>query len=705
MFKQKKALSFLAILLLSVGVGAKINIPVSEEKQVLCQEIYKKMVNEHFFNDKDLTSINSEIFDALVDQLDSQKIYFTENEMTSFKRKFSRFDDPTNFQKKYSKASLCSIDLKSEFAFINLYFNRLIEATNYQLKEVSKKNFDFTKDEIILMDDDQKKWQKSKFELKKVWKRLAKNDVLTSILADKELDEATETIEKRYKNRLRRISQRNEEDIFSISMNNLTSYFDPHSSYFSPKSAEDFEMTMSLKLEGIGALLTTEDDYPTIVSVVPGGPAEKTGKINPDDKIVKISQVEESNSTPTDVVGWRIDEVVQLIRGKAGTQVELELIPGKTEDFSERKFVTITREEVKLEEQAAKSRIVEIQRNLQTIKVGIIDLPAFYIDFKAWRNRDPNYRSSSKDVETILRTFTDQRVDAVLIDLRGNSGGSLFEANKLTGLFVSSGATLQVKESNGSVRPWGDARAKQIWKKPMAVMVDRYSASASEIFAGAIQDYQRGIIIGQKTFGKGTVQKLDNLSSGQIKITESKFYRITGAGMQSKGIHPDITLPSTWDIEEIGESSYDTALPWDEIKPVRFKKFSMVPTLISKLNDEHLTRVDQSPNLQYILDIRKRYEVQKNKEVISLNLTNRRVEKEERQLWALDIENKRRSSLNLETFNSYKAMQDYNDAKETEDDERDSEIDIDNDYLLNEGMQILSDYAIFNQNIYLSKAA
>ena len=572
-------------------------------------------------------------------------------------------------------------------------------------KKFLKRILILQKKKLILIDDDQKKWQKSKFELKKVWRRLAKNDVLTSMLADKELDEATETIEKRYKNRLRRISQRNEEDIFSISMNNLTSYFDPHSSYFSPKSAEDFEMTMSLKLEGIGALLTTEDDYPTIVSVVPGGPAEKTGKINPDDKIVKISQVEESNSTPTDVVGWRIDEVVQLIRGKAGTKVELELIPGKTEDFSERKFVTITREEVKLEEQAAKSRIVEIQRNLQTIKVGIIDLPTFYIDFKAWRNRDPNFRSSSKDVETILRTFTDQGVDAVLIDLRGNSGGSLFEANKLTGLFVSSGATLQVKESNGSVRPWGDARAKQIWKKPMAVMVDRYSASASEIFAGAIQDYQRGIIIGQKTFGKGTVQKLDNLSSGQIKITESKFYRITGAGMQSKGIHPDITLPSTWDIEEIGESSYDTALPWDEIKPVRFKKFSMVPTLISKLNDEHLTRVDQSPNLQYILDIRKRYEIQKNKEVISLNLTNRRVEKEERQSWALDIENKRRASLNLETFNSYKAMQDYNDAKETEDDERDSEIDIDNDYLLNEGMQILSDYAIFNQNIYLSKAA
>jgi carboxyl-terminal processing protease len=239
----------------------------------------------------------------------------------------------------------------------------------------------------------------------------------------------------------------------------------------------------------------------------------------------------------------------------------------------------------------------------------------------------------------------------------------------------------------------------------MAVMVDRYSASASEIFAGAIQDYQRGIIIGQKTFGKGTVQKLDDLSSGQIKITESKFYRITGSGMQNKGVHPDITLPSTWDIEEIGESSYETALPWDEIKPLRFKKFSMGSSVISQLNDEHLTRVNLSPNLQYILDIRKRYEIQKNKKVISLNLTKRKIEKEEKQSWSLDIENKRRASLNLETFSSFKAMEDFNDAKEIEEDDKDSEIDIDNDYLLNEGAQILSDYTILNQNIYLSKAA
>ncbi len=703
MYKQKKALSLLAIISLSISLDAKINIFPSQEKQILCQEIFKKMTEEHFFNNKDLSYLNAKIFDSLLDQLDPEKIYFTEHETVSYKRKFSKYDDQFSLRRKFINPPLCSIDLESKFQFINLYLNRLIESTNYQLKEVAKKNFDFSNDETILINDQKKLRKRNKYELKKLWRKLSKNDVLTSMLADKSLQEATQTIQKRYKNRLRRISQRNEEDIFSISMNNLTSFFDPHSSYLSPRSAEDFEMKMSLKLEGIGALLTTENDYPTIVSVVPGGPAEKTKKINPDDKIVKISQPDELNTMPVDVVGWRIDEVVQLIRGKAGTKVKLELIPAKTEDFSERKFVTIIREKVKLEEQAAKSTIIKVERNLQTIKIGIIELPAFYIDFNAWQNRDPDFRSSAKDVEKLLSDFNYQEVDAVLIDLRGNSGGSLYEANRLIGLFVSSGATLQVKESNGSVRPWGDARARQIWKKPVAVMVDRFSASASEIFAGAIQDYQRGIIIGQKTFGKGTVQTLDNLSSGQLKITESKFYRVTGSGMQNKGIHPDIILPSSWDIEEIGESSFDTALPWDEIKPVRFQKFFMDSSIISDLTNQHHIRVKENPNLQYILNIRERYELQKSKSEISLNIKNRQNEKKERQIWALEVENKRRALLDLEIFDSYKAMENYKELKEIEN--KDLQINIDDDYLLYEGAEILSDYMILNQNNYLTEAA
>jgi len=519
------------------------------------------------------------------------------------------------------------------------------------------------------------------------------------MLTDKTEDEAIELIAKRYKNRLRRISQRNEEDIFSIVMNNLTGLFDPHSSYMSPKSAEDFEMTMSLNLEGIGALLTTEDDYPIIVSVVPGGPAEKSGKISPDDKIVKVKQIQEAKPDSIDVVGWRIDEVVQLIRGEAGTQVELEIIPAKTEDLSDRKWVLLTREEVKLEEQAAKSLIVDLPYSEGNLKIGIIDLPAFYIDFNAWREKDPNFRSSSKDVEDILNQFNLENVDAVIVDLRGNSGGSLYEANKLTGLFVSAGPTLQVKESNGNIKSWGDARAKQAWTKPMAVMIDRYSASASEIFAGAIQDYQRGLIIGHQTFGKGTVQQLGDLTSGQLKLTESKFYRVTGSGMQNKGVQPDIALPATWDIQEIGESSLDFALPWDQIRSTPFKKFNLDRGILKQVKVAHKKRILKSPDLQYILDIRKRYDEQQEKKSISINIDARRAEKIDRQHWALKTENKRRTAKSLEIFQTFEDLEEFNENKE------DIDIDLQNDYLLNEGTLILSDYIYLNTQWLLSEAA
>jgi carboxyl-terminal processing protease len=698
LYIQKKATSFIAIILLSSLAQAKIDLTLSDEKVNLGEEIFLKISNEHFFKNKDIGMINVQVFHSLLEELDSQKIYFTQYEINSFSKKFKDFDNADRANTK-NRTGTKKLNLEATYLLINLYLNRLIEATNFQLTEVNKQKFNFLDEQEILIADEKQEWQKSKYALKKTWRKLAKNDVLTSMLADKDLQEATDTIVKRYKNRLRRVTQRNEEDVFSIAMNNLTSIFDPHSSYFSPKSAEDFEMTMSLKLEGIGALLTTEDDYPVIVSVVPGGPAEKTGKINPDDKIVKVAQVKNLNKPAVDVVGWRIDEVVQLIRGKAGTKVELELIPAKTEDLSERKFVTITREEVKLEEQAAKSRIVEIEQNMKISRIGIIDLSTFYIDFNAWRSRDPNFRSSSKDVEKILVEFNSLDVDGVIVDLRGNSGGSLFEANKLTGLFVASGATLQVKGNTGDIRPWGDARAKQVWSKPMVVMVDRYSASASEIFAGAIQDYQRGLVIGHRTFGKGTVQKLDNLTSGQLKVTESKFYRITGSGMQNKGIIPDITLPAAWNIEEFGESSLDAALPWDKIRPVRFKKFDMDPSILLNLQNAHTDRVNNNPNLQYILDIRERYELQKDKETLSLNMDKRKLQKIDRQQWALEIENKRRVNLNLEVFESYDAMEEFNESKE------DLDIDFENDYLLKEGAQILSDYMRLYKNILISKAA
>jgi carboxyl-terminal processing protease len=685
-----KNIQIIAIIL-SICIGCtsepEISIKASIAKYKLANEIYTKITKEHFFQDQSIQNVNPKLGKAIITQLDSQKIYFTKNEILYFTNKF--------------QSSVDDVEIAASYELINLYFNRLIQATTHQMKVIQKKDFDFTKPEHILIDNDLQKFREATEELRKIWAKLAKNDVLTSMLTEKSEDEAIELISKRYKNRLRRISQRNEEDIFSIVMNNLTGLFDPHSSYMSPKSAEDFEMTMSLNLEGIGALLTTEDDYPIIVSVVPGGPAEKSGKIDPDDKIVKVKQIKDVEIESVDVVGWRIDEVVQLIRGEAGTQLELEMIPAKTEDMSDRKWVLLTREEVKLEEQAAKSLIVNMPQGKQHFKIGIIDLPAFYIDFNAWRNRDPDFRSSSKDVEDILNQFKLANVDAVIVDLRGNSGGSLYEANKLTGLFVSAGPTLQVKESNGDIRQWGDARANQAWRKPMAVMIDRYSASASEIFAGAIQDYQRGLIIGHKTFGKGTVQQLDDLTSGQLKLTESKFYRVTGSGMQNKGVEPDIALPSTWNIEESGESSLDYALPWDKIKSTPFKKFKFNQGFLDKLKVAHEQRKIESPDLQYILNIRKRYDEQQEKTSISINIDTRRAEKIDRQLWALATENQRRAAQNLETFKTFEALEEFN--KNNED--NDLDIDLQNDYLLNEGMLILSDYLYLHTNLFLAEAA
>jgi carboxyl-terminal processing protease len=683
-----KNIQIIAIILsicISCSSEPEINIKASIGKYNLANEINAKIGEEHFFQDQAMKNINPRLGKALIKQLDSQKIYFTKNEILYFTNKFQSSDD--------------DVEIATSYELINLYFNRLIEATKYQIKVTQKKDFDFSAVENILIDDALQEFRETNIDLREIWVKLAKNDVLTSMLTDKTEDEAVELISKRYKNRLRRILQRNEEDIFSIVMNNLTGLFDPHSSYMSPKSAEDFEMTMSLNLEGIGALLTTEDDYPIIVSVVPGGPAEKSGKINPDDKIVKVRQIQQVEVDSVDVVGWRIDEVVQLIRGEAGTQLELEIIPAKTEDLSDRKWVVLTREEVKLEEQAAKFLIVDAPQGGGNFKIGIIDLPAFYIDFNAWRARDPDFRSSSKDVENILNQFKLANVDAVIVDLRGNSGGSLYEANKLTGLFVSSGPTLQVKESNGDIRPWGDARATQVWKKPMAVMVDRYSASASEIFAGAIQDYQRGLIIGHKTFGKGTVQQLDDLTSGQLKLTESKFYRVTGSGMQNRGVEPDIILPSTWDIEESGESSLDSALPWDKISPTPFRKFKINKSVLDRLKVAHESRMLESPDLQYILNIRERYDEQQEKTSISINIDTRRAEKIERQLWVLETENQRRAAQNLETFKTFEALEEFNKNKE------DIDIDLQKDYLLNEGMLILSDYLYLSTNLLLSEAA
>jgi len=660
-----------------LAVDVNLDIKPTLKNQKIQKEIIKKVKEDHFFKVNNIEDINNIFQEKLIESLDPSKVYFT-------KLEFEQYGNNLNDE---------SFDLNNSFRILNKYFNRLVEATSYQIEILKDFNFDFSKSEYMDIYSDDNEWKNSFAELRKEWFLLAKNDLLNELL-DEDLSDETDSkqiIIDRYERRIRRISQRSNEDYFSIIMNNFTSQFDPHSAYLSPKSAEDFDMQMSLSLEGIGALLGIEDDYAKVVSLVPGGPAAKSNQLSPDDRIVSIRQAYEEKST--DVVGWRIDEIVKLIRGDAGTEVELEIMPSKSLESSERKFVTLVREEVQLEEQAAKSKIISIDSESRDYKVGIIELPAFYIDFNAWRERDPNFRSSSRDVENILRSFNRDNVDAVLVDLRGNSGGSLYEANKLTGLFVAAGATVQVKESSGNIRPWGDGRAKQIWKKPVGVLVDRYSASASEIFAGAIQDYKRGIVIGHRTFGKGTVQRLDDLSSGQIKITESKFYRVSGSSTQAKGIEPDIVLPSTWDIEETGESSLDESLPWDTIRPIRHRIYNLNDFAIQRASENHTDRLSSDPNMQYILKVRQKYDQRKNKKELSLNINERKNDKLDRRSWILNAENARRSLLNFDTFDSYDDLETFREEIDSD------EISLENDFLLNESKNIIVDYLKFSSQL------
>ncbi len=687
MIKNKLIWSFVCVVLISCGNSTYepqeyISTNLTDEKINLSKEVFKKLKKEHYIKNFVKDDFNNKYIDALIERLDENKLYFLESEIKNFKEESSQYS-----------GKFFDIDLA--YLIINLYFERLVDFSEFQIKLIEKDSFDFTKDEFIDIYYEDNQWPTSEAHLKNIWRNETKNDLLVALMSETLSDDPNKVLLKRYKNRIRRIQQQKEEDIFSIAINTLSNQFDPHSSYLSPRSVEDFDMNMSLKLEGIGALLGADDDYTKIVSLVPGGPAEKSGEILPEDKITRIRQIDTEDEEYVDVVGWRIDEVVDLIRGESGTQVEIEFISSDSAD-STRKLVTLTREEIKLEDRAAKSKIIETKEGN---KIGIIDLPSFYIDFNAYQNRDSDYRSSSNDVEDILKNFNIEGVDAVILDLRNNGGGALIEANKIVGLFVSSGPTVQVKHKAGYIQPYGSSKAKQAWQKPMAVLVNRYSASASEIVAGAIQDYQRGIVLGQRTFGKGTVQSLESISKGQVKITESKYYRIDGSSTQNKGVLPDIELLSTWDIETVGESSYPTALEWDTVRPYRHKKFDFDADKVFEIKNLYSQRLTTSPNLKYLGEVRDRYYLNKDKKLLSLNLETRKSEKEARKDWLLQIENKRREGLGLEIFSTYEDLNENNKKNEN----TNNDIDFKRDYLLIESTNIINDYLNLDKKLLASK--
>ncbi len=654
------------------------NIDLSDDKELLTKEIILKFQKEHYVKNITRSTSNKEFIISLLDRLDDTKSYFLKHEVEDFIASASEAES--------------TYDFKLAFKITNLFYERLINYSNFQINLIENNNFDLLKAEKLDIFEDDNKWLADIEELKLLWKKQTKNDYLSLVISDSPPDKPEDNLVKRYKNRIKRVLQQKEEDIYSLVTNVLTKEFDPHSSYLSPKSSEDFDMDMSLKLEGIGALLGSEDDYTKIVSLVPGGPAEKSGLIKPEDKVIGIRQGEEE--IVQDVVGWRIDDVVDLIRGKSGTKVEIEFLSSDSLNENIKKKVLLTREEVKLEDRAVKSEVLNFDNNIQ---IGVIDLPSFYMDFNAYMKRDPEYKSSSRDIKNILLEFNKKNVDAVILDLRSNGGGALDEANKIISLFIERGPTVQVKLKSGYVRPWGSQKNNQVWQKPLIVLVNRYSASASEIVAAAIQDYKRGIVVGQRTFGKGTVQSLQDLSEGAIKVTESKYYRINGKSVQNKGVTPDIEIPATWDIESIGESSYPTALEWDTIRPYRHQQFAFNEENLDILQDSFVQRLDNDPNLKYLKSIRNRYDLNKNKKFLSLNIEERKNQKRLNREWMLQAENLRRSSLGLEEFASYKDFQGNNEESDQD------KINLEKDLMLQETVNIAKDFINLDINLVAVK--
>lgn len=579
---------------------------------------------------------SGDMLDSFIKTLDVSRMYFTAADIAEFDQYRNRLDD-----------MLKAGDLTAGYLIYNRYQRRLIERLVYSIQRIEEGvDFDFAREESLMADRSEAPWPATQAELEDLWRKQVKSSVLSLKLTDESLEEIRETLSKRYRSQLSQVLKTNGLDVYQRYMDAMTMTFDPHTQYYAPRAAENFNMNMRLSLEGIGAVLTTEDEYTKVVSIVTGGPADKGGQLHPSDRIVAVAQGDEDF---VDVIGWRVDDVVQLIRGEKGTVVRLNVIPAKSENNLETHIISITRDMVKLEEQSAKKEIVEVERDGQIFKIGVIELPTFYIDFEALQRRDPNYRSSTRDVRRLLDELKAEDVDGVVVDLRRNGGGSLSEANSLVGLFIQRGPTVQVRDAEGNNVVQGDPDPEIVYDGPLAVLVNRLSASASEIFAGAIQDYQRGLVLGSQTFGKGTVQELIPMDEGQMKITRAKFYRISGESTQHKGVTPDVLFPDLLDtVDDIGESALPHALPWDTIEANYYRPFTDLSPALPILRERHNQRIDSDPDFNFIrAQIQRAIENKARNEVI-LNEAKLRAEREENDRWRLETENARRIAKGLE---------------------------------------------------------
>jgi carboxyl-terminal processing protease len=638
----------ISILVASISVASDLS-PTTQQTWTL-RALVTELEENHYVDRRYNDTMSAAHLETYLERLDPSHLYFTASDVAEFQTYSTRLDDLGR-----------QGELSPAFTIFDRYEQRASDRLALVIANMDAivSGLDFGKDEYIDSDPTERDWAVDTAELDDRWRKRLKNQVLGLKLAEKPLQEIAPTLVKRYENQQNRLSQYNEQDVFAVYANALTSQFDPHTSYFSPRRAENFDIDMRLSLEGIGAVLQNEDEYVKVVRVVPAGPADKQSDLKAAELIIAVGQ---GKAGPmTDVIGWRLDDVVDLVRGKKGTVVRLDVIPAAGRSDEARRL-TITRNEVQLEEQAAQSKIIEINDLGSTPrKIGVIDIPAFYLDFDAYRKGDPDFRSTTRDVAKLVNELNEAGVDGLVIDLRGNGGGSLREANELTGLFIEYGPTVQIRGTGSRVWRDGKRRRGPYYDGPVAIMIDRLSASASEIFAGALQDYGRAIVVGDRSFGKGTVQTLLDLPEGQLKITESKFYRISGDSTQHRGVIPDISYPSLLQHDEIGESSLEKALDWDRIAPVRHKDYGVVDAILPTLVAKHTERANADPDFQYIWDQKALAKKVRGAEVLPLNEAERIAQRTSQEIQYLAIENTRRQAKGMDILASLDDLADEDD--------------------------------------------
>jgi len=607
---------------------------------VTASDLIKELEEKHYVRLEINDDFSSELLDTFVETLDSSKVYFLQEDVDRFEQYRYNLDD-----------SLRNSSVEPGFEMYNLYLQRLIDRLAHSIDIVENHitDMDFTLNEYVEIDREDASFAATTEELNEIWRLRMKNSVLSLRLTGDDETEIREKLSKRYRNQLNQILKTNERDVFQTYLATVARTVDPHTAYFSPRDSENFNMGLSLSLQGIGAQLTTEDEYTKIVELIKGGPAERGGDLQAGEKIVGIGQGPDGEIK--DVVGMRLDDVVDQIRGEKGTTVRLNVIPADAVNEINSRVVSITRDTVKLEDQSAKKEVIELSYSGQDYRIGVINLPTFYFDFEAASRGETDYKSSTSDVRNLLEELKTEGVDGVVVDLRNNGGGSLSEVNQLVGLFIDTGATVQIRYSglgSGFKRAFGDNDPEVVYDGPLAVLVNRTSASASEIFAGAIQDYQRGVVLGGQTFGKGTVQEIIPMSYGQVKLTRSKFYRISGESTQHRGVLPDIAFPDILQTyEDLGESSLDGALPWDTVRPVEYSAYYPIQEVLPELQRRHEERAASSPDFIYLEDQIERAKRYADRDRLSLNEAIVKAEREAQRREEFDAENIRRLSKGL----------------------------------------------------------